>query len=291
MSTIKLLKEQLELFENSINSSLSNIKERLISLESSSVSFATEKDEIINQIARTGNVITEANNKVAKEIKDDILEIKNVVINRLLEDNRKLRNRLRSLETSNIATEKRINMMEQHSRKVNLEIDGIPDAIEQKDLKSYVVDILRHAEVDPVSTDDIEVVHRLNSKKTPKTTIIRAKRDFLEKVYAKKKIMRSVGKNKMNVASTFYVNESLSTSSKTLAFNCRKLKKAGLITDTWYSNGKIKLKTLDNNIKVIYHEYDLFNLFSDFKEFSFNTSRFLSSDDTDMESYGDLDGY
>ena len=78
----------------------------------------------------------------------------------------------------------------------------------------------------------------------------------------------------MSVASTFFVNESLSPSAKTLAFNCRKLKKAGLITDTWCSNGKIKIKTLVNKIEVIAHEYDLFNLFSDFTDFSFDTSRY-----------------
>ena len=69
-----------------------------------------------------------------------------------------------------------MHMMEQHSRKVNLEIDGIPDAVQQNDLKEYVVEIFRHAEVQPVSIENIEVVHSLNTKKTPKTTIIRAKR-------------------------------------------------------------------------------------------------------------------
>ena len=216
MSTIKVLKEQLEKIESSINISLSDIKNRLTALESSPETGSADKDEILNQIAKTGNDITEANSKVAKEIKDDILQIKNVVINRLLDDNRKLRNRLRNLEKGAIEQERRLNMMDQHSRKVNLEIDGIPDAIQQKDLKGYVVEIFRNAEVDPVSPDDIEVVHRLNSKNTPKTTIIKARRDFLEKVYQKKKKIKSVGKDKMNVASTFYINESLSPSSKSL---------------------------------------------------------------------------
>ena len=195
MSSVKMLKEQLEIIESSINSSLSNIRDRLTALESSSVSVSSDKDIILEKIALTGKIITEANNKVAQEIKDDILQIKNVVITRLLEDNRKLRNRLRNLENASIESEKRMHMMEQHSRKVNLEIDGIPDAVQQNDLKEYVVEIFRHAEVQPVSSEDIEVVHRLNNKRNPKTTIIRAKRDFLEKVYAKKKTIQAVGKN------------------------------------------------------------------------------------------------
>ena len=195
MSTIKVLKEQLEKIEGSINLSLSDIRDRLTALESPSDNVS-DKVEILDQIERTGKDITEANIKVCKEIKDDIIQIKNVVIDRLLDDNRKLRSRLRNLEKVTIVNERRVNMMDQHSRKVNLEIDGIPEAIQQKDLKSYVVEIFRHADVDQVTADDIEVVHRLNSKKTPKTTIIRARRDFLEKVHRQKKAIQSVGKNK-----------------------------------------------------------------------------------------------
>ena len=280
----------LEKLEGSVNLSLTNIMDRLTAIESSPSSASNDKAEILDKISKTGNDITEANSLVANNIKKDILEIKNVVINRLLDDNRRLRTRLRNLEEASIENERRLNMMDQHSRKVNLEIDGIPDTIPQKDLKSYVVDIFRHAQVDPVSTDDIEVVHRLNSKKTPKTTIIRAKRDFLEKVYRQKKSIQSVGKNKMNVATTFYINESLSPSSKSLAFNCRQLKKANLVSDTWCSNGKIKIKTLDDKVEIITHEYDLFTMFKDFKNFSFDTDRFMTPDDIDMENFNDFGG-
>ena len=96
----------------------------------------------------------------------------------------------------------------------------------------------------------------------------------------------------MNIAANFYVNDSLSSNSKTMAFNCRKLKKQGLITDTWCANGKIKILTLDGNTKIISHEFDLFNLFRDF-DFSFDTSRYINitSDDTELEKYDDLDGW
>ena len=96
----------------------------------------------------------------------------------------------------------------------------------------------------------------------------------------------------MNTEAIFYINESLSPNSKSIAFNCRKLKKQGLITDTWCANGKIKILTLGEDTKIISHEFDLFNLFRDF-DFSFDTSRYINitSDDTELDKYDDLDGW
>ena len=91
--------------ESSISASLSDVRDRLSVLESSPASVSSDKDEILGQIARTGTDITEANNKVAKEIKDDILKIKDVVMKRLLDENRKLRNKVRNLENATIENE------------------------------------------------------------------------------------------------------------------------------------------------------------------------------------------
>ena len=127
MSSIKALKDNLEKIEVSINESLSKIKERLDTLETAN--FASDKDVILQKITETGDNIKEANNKVAEEIKNDILQIKDIVITRLMNDNRKLRSRVSNMGMLAIETERRMNLMEQHSRKVNVEIDGIPDAI------------------------------------------------------------------------------------------------------------------------------------------------------------------
>ena len=76
---------------------------------------------------------------------------------------------------------------------------------------------------------------------------------------------------------TFYVKNNLCPSFKDLAFNCRKLKKSGLISDTWCANGNIKIKFSDTNIETISHEYDLYEFFPDFQDFSFDTSRYIGS--------------
>ena len=91
------------------------------------------------------------------------------------------------MEKRAIENERKLNHMDQHSRKVNLEIDGIPQTIQQTELKDFVGKMFEHAGISPISNNDIEVIHRLKSKKSPQTVILKAKRDFLDKVYEKKK--------------------------------------------------------------------------------------------------------
>ena len=299
MSSIKALKEQLEKVEASIMDSIKSISSRLEHIEEKDLvannqGGDTDKKEILNKIESTGIEITTANEKVTGELREEILKIKDVVITNLYNDNRKLRNRVSVLEKQVIENEKRFNEMDLHNRKVNVEIEGIPNSVEQKDLKEYAVQVFRHAGIDPVSNNDIEVIHRLRSKKKVKTVIIKAKRDFIDKVYEKKKEIGKVAKDNLNLKdTTFYVNPSLSSYSHSIAYNCRVLKRKGLIADTWVNNGKIKIKMLDNQINVIWHEIDLFELFQDFNEFSFNTERYAKffSEDSCMESYNDLSGY
>ena len=210
-----------------------------------------------------------------------------MVIKNLLADNQTLRKRLTKLEKRTIETERKLNEMDQHSRKVNIEIDGIPDTIQQKDLKKFAVEMLQYAGIAPVSNEDIEVIHRLKSKKTPNTTILKAKRDFLDKVYEKKKVIQEVAKNSMGYPdTTLYVNSNLCPAFKALAYNCRKLKISGLISDTWCANGQVKIKFSDSNIEKISHEYDLYELFPDFPDFSFDTSCYsnVCSNNSDDES-------
>ena len=189
MSSIKALKEQLEKFEQSIKEAIEGISLRLHNIETREPVLDDDpvKQEILKKIESTGTVITTANEKVANELREDILKIKDVVINDLYDDNRKLRNRVCILENQVIENEKRLNEMDLHSRKVNFEIEGIPNSIEQQELKDYAVKIFEHAGIEPVTKNDIEVIHRLHSKKNVKTTIIKAKRDFIEKVFKKRR--------------------------------------------------------------------------------------------------------
>ena len=89
-----------------------------------------------------------------------------------------------------------------------------------------------------------------------------------------------------------YINDNLSPVFKSLAYNCRLLKRENLITDTWYKNGYLKVKTLNGIVKVISHEIDIFKLSRDFNGFSFNTELYetIIDDEEDVARYDNLDG-
>ena len=61
---------------------------------------------------------------------------------------------------------------EQYSRRECLEISGIPASVADKDLESKVLEILEEIDV-PIDPTLVEDCHRLPSKGSPKTVIIK----------------------------------------------------------------------------------------------------------------------
>ena len=81
--------------------------------------------------------------------------------------------------------------------KSNVEFDGIPTNVNQDNLKGTVVKLINSVldeEDDKVTENDIEACHRLYSKKKdkPPATIIRAKRNVLDKVKKNKKNLKNI---------------------------------------------------------------------------------------------------
>ena len=286
MSSIKGLKEYVEKLETSINATLNLVQEKIASLETLNATLSGETEkfsklyEIISKV-EAGNEIGTASKLIADELKDDILQIRNVMIENLVEENKKLWLKVSHLEAKVIGNERYMHKMDQHSRKVNMEIEGIPESVDQSSLKKTAVDIFHHAGIAPVTEADIEVIHRLKSKRSPPTTILKAKRDFLEKVFAQRKSIVTVG-TKLGFGQDvkLYVNCNLCPAYSNLAYNCRLLRKEGLIKNTWSTNGTVKIETVEGGIKVITHEADLVKRFTDFGGFSFDTTPYMATDET-----------
>ena len=241
MCSVKVLKESLDKLECSFTSALESLQVRLKNIKDRS--DVNDTATIFKKIEDTGTSITKANEEVAQGIKNDINEIRNVTIKRLIDENQILRSRVALLEEITIEKERERNSMAQHSRKVNLKIDGIPASVEQDQLKGFYVEMFQHAGKRPVTVDNIEVIHRLPSKQVPHTTILKAKRYLIEKVVERKKAIRDVGHMNMGYGNAvkFYVSANLCPAYKNLAYNCRLLKKKGKILSTWSNDGKIKI--------------------------------------------------
>ena len=122
-------------------------------------------------------------------LRDYILNIIDVIIQRLQEDNLKLKERVSCLEYKVIQLEIKNNSLEQYGRKNNLEIKGIPTSISDDELEKTAVVILNSINVN-LDSSDVEACHKIFRSKDdkPKKTIKSiANRKFCKKASLNRK--------------------------------------------------------------------------------------------------------
>jgi chromosome segregation ATPase len=171
---------------------------------------------------------------------------------------------------------------QQNSRKFNVEIDGIPLEVgdEPDKLEEVVLKLFEKMDI-PCESKDIDAIHRLPSK-TPekgKGTIVRLHRRKLRySILTNKAKLKHLCEWNLDIAglnneSKIFVKPNLCPYYKTLAYNCRVLKRNGLIASTSVDDdGTVKIKTLENEHVKILHETKLRQWFPDFRWFKFSAS-------------------
>ena len=96
---------------------------------------------------------------IVNSLRDEITNLKNIIIKKLQGDNERLRttcnleNKLVSLETST-------NTLEHYGRRNNLVLSSIPDTIADDELKSTFISVFGDIDVE-VESSDIEDCHRI----------------------------------------------------------------------------------------------------------------------------------
>ena len=195
-----------------------------------------------------------------------ILNLKDVIIKNLQLENQRLRTRVNNLENKVISLEISGNHLEQYGRRNNLEITGISDDVSDQNLESKVVDVLNEIQVD-VSRSDIEACHRIARSKnsSKKTTVC-----FINRKYAKKALLNRKILRKNITYNNIFINENLTKTNNLIAYNCRKLKRNGMIDKSYSREGVIHISSPQiSNGKVIkvLHMNTLFDLFP---EYDFN---------------------
>ena len=157
--------------------------------------------------------------------------------------------------------------MEQYNRRNNVEITGIPDNIEDKNLEHSVIEVFKAADIQ-ISHNDIEDCHRIGkSKGNSKKTIVRLVNQKYGKQipYNRRKFKNFDGSGIGMPNTKIFVNENLTNSNHQLAFNCRKLKREKLISKTYSSNGIIHIVPIHGNKPIkVFHQSTLDELFPDF---------------------------
>ena len=110
-----------------------------------------------------------------RSIKDEFLNMKDVIIKGLQDENALLRSRCSKLEDKVVSLESSVNHIEQYGRTNNLVISGIPDDVVDDDLEDGVTSTMEDVDV-IVQHSDIEACHRIgksDQKTSSKKTIVR----------------------------------------------------------------------------------------------------------------------
>ena len=116
------------------------------------------------------------------DIKDDIISLKDTVIKRLVEENARLNERVKTLEIE-------IYNSQQYSRRNNIVLSGIPNHVDDASLEEKVIKIFKSIDVE-VHEKEIEACHRLptSNETRPKNTIVRfVNRKSCEEILRKRK--------------------------------------------------------------------------------------------------------
>jgi len=218
------------------------------------------------------DVITERNT----EIKEEIRQMKDVIIQNLVNSNKALQNTVKNLQERINKIEKRekdltVNTEKhnQYGRRNNIEISGISNDIEDDMLEEKVIKILEKIDVN-VEQKDIEACHRLPPTKRDKTkkTIIRfVNRKVAEKSLSNKKKLQNINKVELELPNTpLYIGENLNDHYRELAWMCRRLRKENLIYSYKFQNECFLVKARENSdsrIKV-FHKDDLLKYYNNF---------------------------
>ena len=103
-------------------------------------------------------------------LKEEIINLKDIVNKKLHEENKKLREKCSKLENDVISNESSVNTLEQYGKRNNIVVSGIPAHVSERDLEETVISVLSHIEVN-VSPNDVEACDRIgkpNSSKSKK---------------------------------------------------------------------------------------------------------------------------
>ena len=240
------------------------------------VSDGFSKNETSPSPTITLEMLTDQLRILRSDIADDFSRHKDEIISQLREENINLKNELEKVKTELkkkgddlIEVERDVIDLQQYVRRNNVEICGIPDSVENKNLEKTVVKIAEIIGVD-VKSNDIEACHRLAKRRNeggPKRTIVRfVNRKNCESLLRnKKKLNYDETKNKLNhigIRNNLFINSNLSPYNKFLWGKCKHLHEEGMIDRFWVYNGSLHVAELndDEGLKIG-HLKDLENLF------------------------------
>ena len=134
----------------------------------------------------------------------------------------------------------------QYSRRECLEITGIPDKTDQKDLENTALNFFRKLDVE-IDSSNIKDCHWLPSK-GPKHAIIKfSKRKDANRIRHCKKNLKGMDLTPLGIFSPVFINDSLCQYYKMLWRKCKTLLTNKFVDSFWVSNGSIRFRVENKN--------------------------------------------
>jgi len=156
--------------------------------------------------------------------------------------------------------ERRMNQVDQYSRRECLNVSGVPSNVTNNNLETTVLKILEKIG-SPVAPENVEAIHRLKSFNNSHRVILKlSRRKDVFKVFTCKKNLKGIDLSDLNIeaGTKIYINESLSGAYKHMWNECKSLRQRGLLHSFWVYNGKINVKEKESSdIINISHINDL----------------------------------
>ena len=200
-------------------------------------------------------------------LKDEIINLKYIVIKNLQHENARLKVKCEKLEKRVAILESNHNDLAQYGRRNNVAFSHIPEKVTNNNLEKTVISVLSDIDVQ-VKPRDIEASHGVDKRtsKTQKTIAEFVNRKNCEKILANKKKLLKLNNEKHNfhVGTNIFVNENLTPMNDTITYNCRKLNRIDLIQACYTRNGIIYIKENETSRLIkVFHLVKLFSLFPD----------------------------
>ena len=212
-----------------------------------------------------------------RSMKNEFMNMKDVIIKRFQDENALLRSRCSKLEDKALSLESSGNQVEQYGRRNNIVISGIPDDVADDDLEDVVTSIMEDVDV-IVKNGDIEACHGIgksDQKTSSKKTIVR----FINCKYCtealvnRKKLININSEMKYNFSrnNKIFINENLTRANESIAFCGRKLKRNSKIHSCFTRDGIVFIKKTEKSKAFKVHHMNV--LYDAFPEFDDDTSQ------------------
>ena len=207
--------------------------------------------------------------KLEAELKETFISsietLKSQIIDNLVEANKLLQGRVKSLEEKVNKLEIDFQESLQYNRQNNLIISGIPKEVEHKDVLKVSLGIVNTCLNEPVGPRDVQGCHRLSP--TSGNVVCRlVNKAVVEEVLGNSKRLQEIDKKAVGLPTntgSLFVSVHLTPYMAKLAYHCRQLKRNNKIVKMSTKKGKIKINIEEGTWETISHVRDLQRLFPD----------------------------